>query len=1077
MSRRLALWLPVFLVAGFLPLAGQRNRTEYALVLEDPPLTARIQSRKDLMLAATEDRRRQIEAAQTTLRAELERRGFQVVGAVHVLENAVFVRASADKLGELRSLPGVRQVASLPPAKLRMDKAAGLVNAPAAWSALGGTENAGAGIKIGLLDTGIDQNHPAFQDASLTAPTGFPKCAGADCSYTSNKVIVARSYVSVLAAGSPGDPAADSRPDDLSPRDRMGHGTALGMIAAGHTNTTPGGVSITGIAPKAFLGNYKIFGSPGLLDYTYGSVIIQALEDAFLDGMDIVSLSLGSPAVYGPLDKGAVCSDPAFPDPTAICDIRADAVQNAVANGMLVVVAAGNDADLGVNWPMLNTINTPGTAPAALTVGSTNNSHRFFSSVRLPGNDVPAGLVRIDTFFGDGPKPPTPVTAPLRDVQSLGNDGMACSALPGGSLSGMIALVQRGVCLFSDKVNNAQAAGAVGVVLYLDNPADTLFTPQGLFQTGIPAVMIENAPGTALKSFLATHDQHTVTLDPSLIATDDPLADTVTFFSSRGPSIGQNAIKPEIVAPGTFVFSATQSYDPNSDMYDASGYNAFSGTSFPTPMVAGAAALVHQRNPGASPADLKSALVNTATVPLDDPGIGPASVTAVGGGKLNVADAIRSTITVDPATLSFGAVTTTWPLPLRPVTIKNLGATQVTLTLSATQPLTLSTTSVTVNPGSTTVVNVGLSGDRPAAGSYEGVVTITGGAVPLHVPYLYLVGNGIPGNAIALSGDGFVGIADGATSPGLLAIKVVDRFGVPVNNVPVTFSSTTGGSIGLADAHTDVYGIAAAQDLILGPQPGEQQFTATAGGMTVSFSGIGMLSPIINAGGVVNAATGEAGQGVAPNSYIAIYGSALSPTTRQFSTLYLPLSLAGVSVSFDAPPLSLPGRLTLVSPGQINLQAPPELKGLSSVQMKVSIGDFSTDVYTVPLKDYSPAIFQYPINSGLAAATYNGGIVGLDNPFPRGQVVELYVNGLGPLDHDIPAGEPAPLSPLSRTTTTPTVTIGGKQAQVMFSGLTPTCIGLYQVNALVPNDAGTGRQPVIITIGGVSSKQVDLPLR
>jgi len=254
---------------------------------------------------------------------------------------------------------------------------------------------------------------------------------------------------------------------------------------------------------------------------------------------------------------------------------------------------------------------------------------------------------------------------------------------------------------------------------------------------------------------------------------------------------------------------------------------------------------------------------------------------------------------------------------------------------------------VSVNPGSTTAVNVGISGDRPAAGSYEGVVTITGGAVPLHVPYLYLVGDGVPANAIALSGDGFVGIAGGVSSPGAIDIKVVDRFGVPVNNLPVTFGSTTGGSIGSADAHTDGYGIAEAKELTLGSQPGEQQFNATAGGMRVDFNGTAILPPSINSGGVVNAATGEAGQGVAPNSYIAIYGSALSPTTRQFTTLYLPLALAGVSVSFDAPPLSLPGRLTLVSPGQITLQAPPELEGLNSVQMKVSIGDFSTDVYNV----------------------------------------------------------------------------------------------------------------------------------
>jgi minor extracellular serine protease Vpr len=1079
MGRRLAfLWL-AFLVAGSLPLAAQRGLEEYALVLKDPPLVAQIASRKDLRLAASEDRLRRIEAAQDKLRGELERRGFHVVGSVHILENAVFVRASADKVDELRGFEGVRQAASLPPAKLRLDKAVQLLNAPAAWSALGGTENAGAGIKIGLLDTGIDQNHPAFQDSSLVTPPGYPKCAGADCAYTSNKVIVARSYVYMLAAGNPADPAAGSRPDDLSPRDRIGHGTGLAMIAAGRTNTAPGGTTITGVAPKAFLGNYKIFGSPGLNDYTLGSAIITALEDAYLDGMDIVSFSLGSPAIYGPLDRGAVCWPDPFtpPDPNYICDIEADAVQNAVSKGMVVVAAAGNQANQGVFWPMLNTIGSPATAPAAITVGSTNNSHVFFSSVRMPGEDVPAGLARINTFFGDGPKPPTQVTAPLRDVQSLGNDGMACSALPSGSLAGMIALIQRGVCLFSDKVNNAQAAGAVGVVLYLDDPADTLFGPQGLFETAIPAVMIENAPGTALAFFLATHDGHTATLDPSLVAADDPFVDTVTYFSSRGPSIGQNAIKPEIVAPGTFVFTATQSYDPNSDMYDPSGYNAFSGTSFPTPMVAGAAALVYQQNPGASPADIKSALVNTATVPIQDPPIGTASVTAVGGGKLNVADAILSTVTVDPATLSYGAITT-WPVTPRSLTIKNIGPSPVVLTLSAPQPLTLSTTSLTVDPGSTAAVTVGLSGNRPAAGSYEGVVTITGGAVPLRVPYLYLVGDGFPDNAFALAGDGFAGIVGGTPSPNLIVIKVVDRYGVSAPYVRVIFSSTTGGRIGYADLATDVNGIAGATGLTLGPWAGEQQFIARAGGMTVPFNGVALFPPVIYARGVVNAATGEEGQGLAPNSYAAIYGSALSLTTRVFNTPYLPLALAGVSVSFDAPNVSVPGRLYFVSPGQINVQIPPELRGMNSAQMKVSIGNFSTAVYTVRLNNYSPAIFQYPYGSGLAAALdENNNVVGTNNAVEREKVVQLFVNGLGPVDQDLPAGEPAPLSPLIWTRDLPTVTIGGRLAEVRFHGLTPTSIGLYQVNVVVPRDAPTGNQSVVIIAGGVSSKPLNLPVR
>jgi len=127
------------------------------------------------------------------------------------------------------------------------------------------TDNAGAGIKIGLLDTGIDQNHPAFQDPSLTPPAGFPKYDAGNLAYTNNKVIVARSYVSVLAAGSPGDPAADSRPDDLSPRDRMGHGTALAMIAAGAPTPRRGASRSPASRPKPFWATIRSSARPASL--------------------------------------------------------------------------------------------------------------------------------------------------------------------------------------------------------------------------------------------------------------------------------------------------------------------------------------------------------------------------------------------------------------------------------------------------------------------------------------------------------------------------------------------------------------------------------------------------------------------------------------------------------------------------------------------------------------------------------------------------------------------------------------------------------------------------------------------
>jgi len=113
-----------------------------------------------------------------------------------------------------------------------------------------------------------------------------------------------------LAAGSdPNNPAADSRPDDYSPRDRSGHGTATASCAAAASTIAAAGFAISGMAPKAYLGNYKIFGSPEVNDGATDDVIIMALEDALNDHMDVASLSLGSPALTGPLDTGAACGN------------------------------------------------------------------------------------------------------------------------------------------------------------------------------------------------------------------------------------------------------------------------------------------------------------------------------------------------------------------------------------------------------------------------------------------------------------------------------------------------------------------------------------------------------------------------------------------------------------------------------------------------------------------------------------------------------------------------------------------------------------------------------------------------
>jgi len=127
---------------------------------------------------------------------------------------------------------------------------------------------------------------PTFDFHEIPALDGFPKGRPEHLAYTNRKVIVARSYV--------------DGPYDPSPKDHSGHGTAAAMIAAGVRNAGPAG-TIVGVAPKAYLGNYKIGGSPEALDTATTEVLVKALEDALSDGMDVVALSVGAPFWYGPL--------------------------------------------------------------------------------------------------------------------------------------------------------------------------------------------------------------------------------------------------------------------------------------------------------------------------------------------------------------------------------------------------------------------------------------------------------------------------------------------------------------------------------------------------------------------------------------------------------------------------------------------------------------------------------------------------------------------------------------------------------------------------------------------------------
>jgi uncharacterized protein (TIGR03437 family) len=1174
------------------PQPAQFVPNQYILLLEDPPVAARFVSREQLQTAAAVSYRSQVETKQAAVLRELAFRNIRVLGSVSVLANDIFVGAPASRVAELQNIPGVIGVRPVRRFKMALNRATQLMNAPAAWNAVGGVSNGGKGIKIAILDSGIDQTHPAFQDTSLPMPAGYPLCTAGhpeDCAYTSNKVIVARSYVRMLAAGSdPRNPAADSMPDDYSPRDRVGHGTAVASCAAANSTTTPaittsgGSLTIVGMAPKAYLGNYKITGSPGVLDGASDADMIQAIEDAYLDRMDIASISVSGPAYTGALDTGAICGLPSG----QYCDQVAAAYEAAVQAGMVVVADAGNDG-YDAYYPTFNSINSPATAPSVIGVGATVNSHVFGPSVSVSGPGAPSTLQGIPAQSSDAIFPYVnnlsydvydavfpAVTAPLIDVAQTGNDGYACTSLRAGSLNGAFALIEYGPasnanCTSNLKVSNAELAGAVGVILYMYNSSAPI-NPEGMgFSANNPllgpVVMISNAAGLALKQYIDQHPlQSAVTIDTAGIEQDlttydalptgaelsngySVVANNLAGYSSVGPT-PDGAIKPDLVATSGFdtdsydlgpdyndpdlpvpggLYVAAQNFDPNGGLFSTSRFLAMAaGTSFGTPMTAGAAALVKQAHPNFTPTQIKSALVNAAsqTTTADEFGY-TVDVEQIGAGRLDAGAGVSASVTAEPSTISFGYVksgasgqpSTAAALPIaRSTTITNQGSSSVTLTISVAccsidaTAGSVSGISITTNPaqnltlaaGAARTLTVTLSGTVPAASEYSGTVTLQGSGITVRMPFMFLVGNGAYLNPnCSFCATGLEG-APGEDLGAVPVVQVVDGYGVPVVGAAVrlsvnqagslTFQSVAGepacspnNSTTVTSCNTDNYGFAWV-DMVLGAQIAYPTISVTAASVTNQIDVYIPAQPTITAAGVVNAASSKGL--IAPGSYISIYGTNLvdtdyltnpngdGPTLTTANDL--PLVIDGTTVSFDVPSagISVPGYLTFVSPGQVNVQVPWELAGQSSVQIKVSVDDGSLfgNVVTVPLAQYTPSFF---VGNGTIAAqdAITGAQILSSNPAHAAEILALYANGLGPVTNTPASGAPASASPLS-STPTPAVTIGGQQAKVLFSGLAPGFPGLYQINVTVPSGL-TGNQNVTVSIGGQTSPAVVLPVQ
>lgn len=1141
----------VILISGSFALIPQpavaANTTEWLVLLTDPPVVKQYRGRVETTRAAAEPYRQHLLQVQASLRPQIEATHARVTGSLQRLLNGMIVVATPQQVAAIRQLSGVKAVMHI--RRYHKTDQLSLSNVQQAWSAsgIGGESNAGAGIKIGIIDTGIDQSLPAFQDSSLTVPSGYPITDNAaDLAFTNSKVIVARSYVSDIVyqdvpAGVT-DTASASRPDDLTARDLDGHGTAVAATAAGES-TTYNGVTVVGVAPKAFLGNYKVFGSDEVNPNGSGN-ILQAVEDAYADGMDVVNLSLGSSPYNGPLDTDptyCVSSSSAtgqIPIPSDACDPLAYELENAMDDGLMVaVVAAGNEGADGYQFnygcssppcysqPTFGTIGSPAYAPSVIAVGGIQNDVTYVQRVEV------TGLSPVDAYESyDGPPPDAPLTAPLADATQSANS--LCSAVGPTVFTGEIVLVQQGACDDVTMVTNAQTAGAVGVIEIAD--AAEFYFPFGLAGTAIPTFIVSQSDGATLTSYIDGHAGAKATMDPKSYqepATAQGLAPySMAYFSSRGPVIETEALKPDLVAAATDFLLPMQTGDAYGELFNYAGYGTTQGTSFATPMVTGSAALVKQAHPNLTPEQVKSALVNTASAAnlTTSDTSAQASVSEIGAGLLQTNGAVNSTVYVSPATISFGAVADNL-ITSQTLTLYNTSSSQVQLAMNVTQNAGYSTsvaqvlvnnaasTTVTVpggsaaNPGSSTVT-VTLTGGAPPVGRYEGTISATGGPVALTIPYMFVYGSGVPYDVIPMNdvepGQGYIAFdgAVGAQIPwyqscpsgintciedyGPIAVQVVDQFGVPVANYPVSWSVTQGDGTVVDDSdytdfETDSNGIAGATVNV--GDAGPQEFTAVVGSMSLPFDGYSRVPPAINAGGIVDGANFSL-TSVAPGSWISVFGTNMSDTTQgnngangvfadcglcNLVNQLLPMGIDGTAFSFDSASLTYgyPGRFSYVSPTQLNIQVPWELQGLTSATVKVMVNYTYSAEYTLTLANYSPGFFIIDTsNNSVAAEDLNYHVVNTGNPVARGSAVQLFLNGLGPVTNQPADGAGAPSTNLARTTATPTVTIGGQNATVIFSGLAPYFASLYQVNVDVPSGISAGLQPITLTIGGVTTK-------
>lgn len=623
-------------------------------------------------------------------------RGIGVTHSFRAAFNGVAVEMSQVEARRIAKLPEVAAVIPDRMRRLHTDNGPRWIGADDLWDGTVAAATKGEGIVIGVIDTGINPANPSFADV------------GGD-GYDHNNPRGVGIYYGFCDSGhsqyNPAFPCNDKLigaydfTGDAVLYDNNGHGSHTAGTAAGNVvnaasiiaPTVTFNRTISGVAPHGNIISYKGCNGTGC----ELSALLAAIDQATLDGVDVINYSIGGSAT----------------DPWN--DADSEAFLNARQAGIFVATSAGNSG------PGSGTVGSPANAPWLLTVGNSSHdrsfSNRLTALTRQDGTSLPA----IDGRSMTGPLPATGIVY----AGDFG-DALCLNAFASGTFSGRIVVCDRGINARVEKGGNVLAGGAGGYILANDEASGDSLVGDAHY---LPAVHITYADGVALKAWLAASSNHQAAIAGTTVDENAASGDIMTSSSSRGAnSPVPGIIKPDVTAPGLDILAANGTGN-------AATWGLMSGTSMSSPHAAGAAALLISLHPDWTPAEIQSALM-TAAYPavLKEDGVTPADPFDTGTGRIDVSLAAQVGFVLDETDAAYLAADPSQGGDPKSLNIPSLSREDVVNSASWTRTLTSTaadsitwTASVTNPPGVSLAVEP--SNFTIAAGG-EQQITITADA-------------------------------------------------------------------------------------------------------------------------------------------------------------------------------------------------------------------------------------------------------------------------------------------------------------------------------------------------------------